>query len=164
MSIETLLLVVFFVVLPLIEMFRTARKRREQQERPQAPRRRSGPVRQSPRRMQTQIPPEPAWMPDASERTAHPDVPVIVVPDPGAVATRETMADKIAAGRRTTRRQAVADSLLDAAARREPRATHGAIGWLRSPRGLRRAMMAMAILGPCRAVDPHAWRESDRLR
>lgn len=165
MSIETLLLVIVFLVLPLIEMFRAARQRGQQQGQPEAAQRRPVPVpRPQPPRMHTLIPPESTGVPDAApERLAGPDVPVVSAPVPGP-AVRQNMSYKIAADRRSPRRKAAAESLLDTAARRKARASQGALGGLRSAGGLHRAMVVMAILGPCRAVNPHGWRESDGLR
>lgn len=157
MSIETLLLVILFLVAPLIEMFRAARQRGQRQGRPEPAQRR--PIPAIPPKMQIQIPPE--WMetPDAApELSASPDVPMISAP-PTDTGVRQDMSYKIAADRRLARKKAAAEALLDTPALREARASRSVRGALRSAGGLHRAMVVMAILGPCRAVDPHGWRE-----
>jgi hypothetical protein len=162
MSIETLLLVILFLVAPFIEMFRAARQRGAQQRRPEAVQRQPVPAPPAlPPKMPTEIPPE--WMaaPDASpELPAGSDVPLISVPAPGPEVRRD-MSYKIAAERRLARKEAAADLL---AARREARAGQDVLVGLRSAGGLHRAMVVMAILGPCRAVNPHGWDERDSLR
>lgn len=162
MSIETLLLVILFLVAPLIQMFRAARKRGQQQGRPEAAQRR--PVPAPPPKMQIQIPPE--WLETpatAPELPAGPDVPVISAP-PTDAGVRHDMSYKIAADRRLARSKAAAEALLDTPALREARASRSVAGALRSVGGLHRAMVVMAILGPCRAMDPQGWRENDWLR
>jgi hypothetical protein len=77
---------------------------------------------------------------------------------------RQNMSHKIAAARRVARRKDAAELLLNTAARPEARASQAALGRLQSPGGLHQAMVVIAILGPCRAVNPHGQRESDGLR
>ena len=169
MSIETLLLLMFFIVLPLIETFRAARQRKQQQNRPDAAQTRPVPARRPPPpTMQTQLP--SAWTEGpqvAPERPDPSDVPVVAAPvsaSVGAPEKRQSMSDKIAARRRSAQRDAAAELALQPPAARNARPRVGDIGGLRSPGGLRQAFVSMAILGPCRAVDPHGWRESDTSR
>ena len=159
MSIETLLLVILFLVAPLIEMFRAARRRGQQQRRPEAAQRR--PVPAPPPKMQIQILPEWTGTPDARpELPAVPNVPLSSArsTDTGV---RQDMSHKIAADRRLARNKAAAEALLDVPSWRKTRTSRAVLGGLRSAGGLHRAMVVMAILGPCRAVDPHGWRERD---
>jgi hypothetical protein len=156
MSLDTLLIIIFLVVLPLIEMLRAAaQKRKEQAAPPEPPRKRLPPQRQ---------PPEPARVSQAPEPAVRLDAPVVDVPVAAAsVPARETMSDKIAARRRATRPQTAAESLRIATERSDARMIPGVVRGLRSRGGVHRAIVAMTILGPCRAVEPHAWNQRDRL-
>ena len=150
MSIEALLVIIFLIVLPLIEMLRAAAPKRREQTLPEPPRNGPVPVRQ---------PPGPTGVSQAPQPTMGVEVPTIDVSlADAAVAVRETMSDKIAAQRRATRPQPGADSLRNATVSTIP----GVVRGLRSRGGVHRAIVAMTILGPCRAVEPHAWNERDR--
>jgi hypothetical protein len=150
MSLDTLLIIIFLVVLPLIEMLRAAAQKRKEQERPEPPRNPRVPQEEPPRPTAAQAP-----QPTVDEPPV--DVPVA----PAVVAARETMSDRIAARRRATRLQPVADSLRNPAAGSEASTIHGVVRGLRSRGGVHRAIVAMTILGPCRAIEPHAWNERD---
>jgi hypothetical protein len=152
MSLDTLLIIIFLVVLPLIEMLRAAAQKRKEQERPEPPRNPRVPQGQPPR-------PSAAQAPQPTVRLDEPPVDVPVAP--AVVAARETMSDRIAARRRATRLQPVADSLRNPAAGSEASTIHGIVRGLRSRGGVHRAIVAMTILGPCRAIEPHAWNERD---
>lgn len=163
MSIEVLLLVIFLVVLPLIEMFRAAAQRRGEQSVPEPPRKPPIRMPQPPHTVQTRIPPEATGISDATVPTVRPDLPEDASPDQGAAAARQALSDAIAARRRTARPRPVANLLPDTAARRDAGTKRGVVRSLRSSAGVHRAVVAMTILGPCRAIDPHAWRDSDTL-
>ena len=163
MSLESLLLLLFFLVLPLIEMFRTAAKSRQEQRQPEPPRKQPVPAREAPRTTQTQLPPELTGVSHVPELTVPQNLAVPPSADPSVLKALERISDQTAARRRTTRRQSPANSLPHTAPLTERRMIHGVIRGLRRPGGVHRAVVAMTILGPCRAVDPHSWRESNRL-
>ena len=157
MSLESLVLAILFLVLPLIELFREARKK-GQKERPD--RARQVPVRRPPPRMQPPVlPTEPQWERIPSNAapialpTDIPKPPVIAVPE--AANVRQTLSDRIAARRRLATQTLALKDLQDAATERKIRTRGEAVADLRSPGGVRRAMVVMTILGPCRAVDPY---------
>jgi hypothetical protein len=167
MSVETLLLLVLFVVLPLIQMLRAARQQSQQQGPPEFEQRRPVPARQpAPPRMQTSLPPEWTGRREAApERPVTHDVTVVAAPASRSVAVRQdrqSSSDVMAARTRLARGDA-AESALQPMMTKEARGRSGTVG-LRSPGGLRRAMVEIVILGPCRAVDPHGWRASDTPR
>lgn len=153
MSIETLLLLVFFLVLPLIQMLREARQQTQKQgRRIESGERQPMPAQQpSP---QAQPPEWAAGLEDRSDRPGSPEVPVVTSPEP-VRQKRQNVLEKAAARRRPSIRDSAAEwaatpaTAMDYAGK--PRDSVG----LRSPGGLRRAIVAMVILGPCRAVDPH---------
>jgi len=132
MSIEGLLLLAVFLLWPLIErMLRSAREqRRPPDQAPRAPR----PASRPPVRRPTP-PPQPsveAHVPRTAEAPAaaiRVDVPRPPGPQAGAPAAR------LAARK--------ADLVND----------------LHRPHTLRRAVVLMTILGPCRSVAPHDWGE-----
>ena len=126
MSIEQILLLVVFVVLPLVQyLLRTARERDgrkpEQAEGPQSP----------------------------------PDAPLPVPTGPPlAPAARHTLSDAMAVRERTPRRDAAPPVVLPPAPRRSAR-RRAAVVDLRDPNDLRRAIVLTTILGPCRATNPY---------
>jgi hypothetical protein len=123
MSIEQLLLIVAFVVLPLIQyLIRMARRVNE---------------RNQPARAES--------LPPAPNRGAR-----RVLRSP-AVKEHRTLSDAIAAPERKPARPA--DRQGAAAIRRSARRGTAALG-LRDSRGLRRAIVLMTVLEPCRALDP----------
>ena len=163
MSIESLLLLIALLALPLIKIFRAPRQRQQQGQRESAQRPPVPVPRPRHPTTRMQIPPEPPIPSAARDYTAAPGVPVSTPPTPSAV--RQNMSTKIAPDRRLTRRKVAAKSLLDTTtARRRGRASEAVLGTLRSADGLNRAMVVTAIFGPCRAMNPHGWRESDGLR
>jgi hypothetical protein len=164
MSIESLLFAVLFLVIPLIQMFREARKRALEQGQQRAAHGPSISVRPPrPPNMHTQLPREDMDAnPDVTaERPASPEAPLVPLRVAGHGAVPQTLSDKIAARRRSTQRQATTESLRDRAVRKDMRTVAEVIGGMRSRGGVQRAIVVMAILGPCRAVNPHDWRHID---
>lgn len=132
MSIELLILLFVFIVLPLIQqLLRTLQERdRGGSERADRPR--------PPVRRPTMPAPQPA---------AH-------VPPPHAPKGPRPLHERhaVTAHPRPPRRDT--PSLVSASTARRAARGNGAIKRLRNPFGLRRAIMAMTILGPCRAISP----------
>ncbi|HYH01388.1 MAG TPA: hypothetical protein VD837_19835 [Terriglobales bacterium] len=131
MQTEVLLLLIFFVMLPLIQqLLQTARDRNQRVP--------EGAKGQSARQ---QRPTTRQSLPDAPEASATP------VPDRAAVA--EVMIAPRFAGAMppatTTRRST----------RRRP-----TLGGVRSPVDLRRAIVHMTVLGPCRAMEAYSPRKT----
>lgn len=126
MSVETLVLVALFIILPLIERLLRSRRQPEHDA--------ADVPRPRPRPSVPPLPPQPPPPMDArAPRTA--DVPRVAaspaerrLPNPGLPPP---------GARRTGRRRLVED--------------------LRHPLTLRRAVLLMTILGPCRSVAPHDW-------
>lgn len=167
MSIETWLFVLVFLLLPLVQMFREVRQRAREQGRRQAAQGQPVPVQPPPPpNMQTQRPPEDAnGNADlAAERPATPEGARAASRAAGDAAVRQPSSDKIAARRRSAQHEPTTGSLPDTAVRKEMRTVPEVIRGMRSRGGLQRAIVVMAILGPCRAVRPHAWREIDEPR
>lgn len=128
MSVETLILLAFFVLLPLLQrLLAQARERNRPPSQPvhRGPLPTSPPAARVPREPTPPIPPLPALEPDRFDMDQ-------------AARAREavTLATAASSGPRRGRR-GVASAML------------------RTRLDLRRAITAAAILGPCRAVDPH---------
>ena len=127
MSVETLILLAFFVLLPLLQRL-LAEVRERNRPTPQPPQRGPSPTPPPAARVPhvptPAIPPLPAF--EADRFDMHPPTP------PRAVTQRVAESSHPRRGRR-----------------------RGASAMLRTRLDLRHAIVAAAILGPCRAVDPH---------
>ena len=144
MSIETILFLAFFLLVPLIErLIRAQRERQPAEEERQAPPALPRPERQPRRR-------EPAIEARG---------PLEGVPTPAAPAgTRGERAPQ--RYRRDARAEISAGGQRPQAKPRTPPALAG----LRNRRELRRAVVLMTILGPCRAVEADAYQPTKFLR
>jgi hypothetical protein len=138
MSVEALVLITLFVVLPLIQRLREAM--RERNRRAPEPVGGQGQVPESPPpRVRTRRPPPESTGPPLQDETPH--------------AASGAMP---AVGRRPDARRPVKRALTPArerGRRRRPTAD------LRTRRDLRRAIVLTTVLGPCRATRPHDWPE-----
>ena len=144
MSPETILLIFFFVVLPLIQqLFQASRKRN-----PRTPER-------------AEDKPVAPHKPPSPEPRALPHVPLPAepaVPPVSPIAHRRKLADAIAA-RKPARTRDAAKMVAPRPAPRRHASIAANLG-LHRPRDLRRAIVLTTILGPCRAIDPHRGPES----
>ncbi|HEX6322904.1 MAG TPA: hypothetical protein VFZ36_04195 [Vicinamibacterales bacterium] len=156
MSIELILAIIFFGLLPLIE--RLIRAARESQE--------GGTARPAPPPWQPadedddetyvlEPPPMPA-PPMPAPSVPAPRVPAPRLDQPRAAATRVPLASREAPSRAPSRVTAhdrrTDDAFRGARTRRSRRDIAAA---LHSEAGLRRAVVLMTILGPCRALSPY---------
>jgi hypothetical protein len=130
MSVETLALLALFLVLPLIQLLMQARRQRSQPGSEQADRR-------SAAARGRQVPP-------GSVVQARPDTPLDAVTDALGAGTGTP-----AHPRRSVTPASRSDRIM-----RPLTATD-----LDHRHGLRRAIVLMALLGPCRARDPYDWPE-----
>lgn len=149
MSLETVLLLAFFILLPLIErLVRSARQRNKGTA--------VRPGGRPPSAAPTAI---PGPQPPGDGQPRHP--PLVVPPLPASA--RQAVSTTVAASVR---------SLAGDAGRRETspptayeRGHHRpAAAGLRSPLSLRRGIVLMTILEPCRATTPHEFPERDVAR
>lgn len=147
MSIELLVLLVVFILLPLIQQLLRAMQERDQGSsgRPHG--------RRPPTRRPTMPEPQPAADVPLPRAPAVPPLPPATQHTVPAVTAHKPLP------RRETSRP-VAPALT---ARRDAR-RHTAIGSLRNPFDLRRAIVVMTILGPCRAISPSDWPERSARR
>jgi hypothetical protein len=136
-SLETLLLLAVFVLLPLIQRLLEAARRRD----PRPPGR--------PGRRPVRTPPAPTQ--------ALPKVPVRPLPD---MAPDRTSGATTPHGPSSARDTAALVTLVLPHHRSARRRT--AVVDVRKRLDLRRAIVLTAILGPCRAVNPYAWSEGAR--
>ncbi len=171
MSFEVLILLAIFFVLPLVEqLVRNARKKQEQQQgRPPAP------PRQAPRPPVRQQPARDAWDDEEDPDDEEPE-PVAVsrpVPPPPPLPTvrrapqpvrRASTAARAAVPREAHLARAAREARMRLAgpepaelslARRRRRRMRMAAE-LSQPAGLRRAVVLMTVLGPCRANEPYS--------
>lgn len=144
MSIETILLLVFFLLVPLIErLIRAQRERQPAEEERQAPPAAPRPERQPRRR-------EPAI-------EAH--GPLEGVPTPATLVG--TQGDRT----RQPHRRDIRAAISAGGQRPQPKpGTPPALAGLRNRRELRRAVVLMTILGPCRAAEADASQPTKFLR
>ena len=150
MSIEGILLFVFFVVMPLVQQWRERQKK--QQQRP-APRRVPPPA-------EARTEPQPEMLEDdgfewGSGWEPVPEPVPVPVPVPTRVQTRPPVvrAPHPVVVKASVRRSAPAPQ--DRAARVHRRQSAGAASGLSGRADLRQAIRQMAILGPCRATAPY---------
>ena len=133
MSVDALILLALFLVLPLIQQLIQATRQRNQ--RPPEPAGRQGPARARTPPPELAVPP----LPDTTPHTASDAISAgdsLPAPDAGGPVTRALTPHRTL-GRRTT------------------------VG-LRTRRDLRRAIVLVAMLGPCRASQPYDWPEHAR--
>lgn len=172
MSGEILLLMLVFIVLPLIEQaIKNARQKRDDGA---APRRQGPPARPAPPRApepfdedEDEEDEEPAWVarppvppplpptPPPAPRQAPRPAPAAHRAPPPARVVPPVPVEVLRAQRARLERLAVSASpeLASGAARRQRRVR---LPELRRPASLKRAIVLQAVLGPCRANDPHA--------
>jgi hypothetical protein len=129
MSVEMLVLVALFIVLPLIQQVIRATRQRNEPVSEQAERQSSGMLAPTP-------PSEPA------------------VPPLPATTTHSASDARTAAGDQPAADRGARVGLAPRADRNTGQST--AMG-LRTRRDLRSAIVLMAMLGPCRATNPHDW-------
>lgn len=139
MSLESLLLLAVFVLLPLIQQLLQEARRRD----PRTPERGERPPVRSPQAParalpKLAIPPLPEMAPDATS-------------------------DAMAAHGHSSARETAAPVTLALPHHRSTRRRTAVVG-LRNRLDLRRAIALTAILGPCRAVSPYEWAEGPRRR
>ena len=159
MSFENILLIIF-VVLPLLDLLRSAvqkRQSRGSEEVPARPR----PVRQQPRN-QTSFPPPPPEKATPAEAPAAQDAPAVTDVADVAAARRYIADERIARRKRGERRAAVTETALQPAPEQDRHDEREVVWRLRSPGGVRSALVAITVLGPCRAIEPYDWREDGR--
>jgi hypothetical protein len=162
MSIEGILLFVFFVVMPLVQQWRERQKKQQQSQRP------------APRRVpaQADVPVEPpteileddgfewgsGWEPVQAPPTPPPPAPrprPTALPGPVRVETRPHIA-RVPQPARQTGPQHREDPVPSVrAARVHRRQSAGAARGLSGRADLRQAIRQMTILGPCRATAPY---------
>jgi hypothetical protein len=145
MSIELILAIIFFGLLPLFErLIRSARERQDGTARPATP-------PWQPAEDEDDEPyvlePPPMRAPPVPARVEKPRVPA---PKPAPVKPR--MAPSRAPSRLTAHDRRTDDAFRGAGRRRARRDIAAA---LHSEAGLRRAVVLMTILGPCRALTPY---------
>jgi hypothetical protein len=141
MSFETLLLLVIFILAPLVEFFRAARKRG--QRRPPS----------DSAEWQPEVASEPPF--DAQTPVQEPVREVQAVPFLSAPAERRfpTVTRQL-----RPKRQPAVSVGRDRATHRQTR-PRGTVVGLRSSLDLRRAIVLTTILGPCRANNSYEWPE-----
>jgi hypothetical protein len=132
-SLELLLLLAAFVLLPLIQQLLRAAQARE----PPTPE----PAEKRPPRPPVQAPPRTLAVP----------------PPPGAA--RDAASDALIARGRTPALKTAGPVTPALTPHRSARRRRAAALGLRNRLDLRRAIVRMAILGPCRAMSPYDWPE-----
>ena len=152
MSPETILLIVIFILLPLIEKVMSALRQKEE--------RKKGGNRASPGAPQRSTRPQ-ATRPETPRLEVEPQRPASNVPDlltmardAAATAVQRRRERIVVPERAEARDNAVPPLRPPVTVRRERRDASTVIRDMRNPGGLRRAMMLTAILGPCRALNP----------
>jgi hypothetical protein len=139
MSIEQILLLAAFIILPLVQYLLGAARRRD----PHKPERVEG-RGASPRRPPAQKPQSPPQE----------QMPELTGPPP-AQAGADTLSDATAVRERKRARDIAGPVARPATARPSPR--RAAVVDLRNRREAQRAIVLMTILAPSRAANPHEW-------
>ncbi|MGH9628011.1 MAG: hypothetical protein ACRD7E_06680 [Bryobacteraceae bacterium] len=140
MSIEQILLLVFFLVLPVVQYLLGAARQRDG-HRPEQAEGHSSPAHRPAMRE-----PQPSRNPPLPRVQARPSPPATA---------GHTLSDAIAAREPTPTREAVAPA--PTAGRRAQRGA--VVVGLRNRLDLRHAIVLMTIVGACRAKNPHDWPE-----
>lgn len=136
MSLELLLLLAVFVLLPLIQQLLRAARQRD----------RRAPERAERQPLRTPQPP------------AHAPLPRTRAVPPLPETARHAASDAMTARGLTPARETAGPVTLALTPHRSTRRRTAVVG-LRNLLDLRRAIVLMAILGPCRAINPYDWPE-----
>jgi hypothetical protein len=164
MSFETLLLIVFFLVMPLLERLMKALRERQASsaETTEVPPFEDGPRRPLPRRPGVR-PSASAAPPAALDRPA-PRQPAALAPPPEGRSLEAAALARREAPTTPEGTAVVRASAARAAARRRPAARLEGRPRLnlRRPGSLRAAVIAQTVLGPCRALQPDSGSPFDR--